>query len=83
MVGHLKLAHLDLQSLNSFVFRGLRHVQVSLPIFSKQKRIKTSNFWVFFFFCYSAVEHPGKRFGCDPTGRLHQYEQYRTFEFDQ
>lgn len=28
MVGHLKLAHLDLQSLNSFVFRGLRHVQV-------------------------------------------------------
>ena len=29
MVGHLKLAHLDLQSLNRNVFRGLRHVQVS------------------------------------------------------
>ncbi|KAI9563289.1 hypothetical protein GHT06_010747 [Daphnia sinensis] len=28
MIGHLKLAHLDLQSLNSFVFRGLRHVQL-------------------------------------------------------
>lgn len=31
MIGHLKLAHLDLQSLNSFVFRGLRHVQVTIP----------------------------------------------------
>lgn len=30
IVGHLKLAHLDLQSLNSFAFRGLRHVQVSI-----------------------------------------------------
>lgn len=30
MVGHLKLAYLDLknQSFNSFVFRGLRNVQV-------------------------------------------------------
>ena len=28
MIGHLKLAHLDLEALNSFVFRGLRHVQV-------------------------------------------------------
>lgn len=38
MVGHLKLAHLDLQSLNSFVFRGLRHVQVSLPIFFQKPK---------------------------------------------
>lgn len=31
----------------------------------------------------SAVEHPGKRFGCDPAGRLHQHEQYRAAESDQ
>ena len=27
-VGHLKLAHLDLQTLNNYVFRGLRNVDV-------------------------------------------------------
>ena len=56
MVGHLKLAHLDLQSLNSFVFRGLRHVQVSLseiersnfPFYSKDVSIFLSVFGLLF-----------------------------------
>ena len=32
MIGHLKLAHLDVQALDSFVFRGLKHVQVNPTI---------------------------------------------------
>lgn len=50
MVGHLKLAHLDLQSLNSFVFRGLRHVQVSTISLSRFYTFEFQPFFSSFFF---------------------------------
>lgn len=42
MIGHLKLAHLDVQGLDSFVFRGLNHVQVSPSSTSHKLNLSSS-----------------------------------------
>ena len=79
MVGHLKLAHLDLQSLNSFVFRGLRHVQVRriylfiLLLFDFLYKLFGE-----FYFVFLVIEHPRKRFGYHPAWNLCQHDEYRS-----